>query len=137
MDVKLGKELGCRRKAGWLDSVLMDAEEEGVKIIYKKTRAGAVDETLWPRTQPCDWHGPNCGETTENGVVVTVVGVVGVVVVVSVCGDADRERLRLDWRLGKVQGVRSGWTTELPTTGAHLGWTPPQPKARTGRSRRA
>jgi len=115
----------------------MDEKEGGVNTIYKETRAGAPDETLWPRTGHCDWHGPNCGKTTENGVVVTVVGVVGVVVVVSVCGDDDRERLRLDWRLGKVQGVRSGWTTELPTTRVQLGWTPPQPKERTRRSRLA
>ena len=57
--------------------------------------------------QDTDWHEPNCGKTTENGVVVAVVGVVGVVVVVVVVrmyGDDDRERLRLDWRLGKVQG---------------------------------
>lgn len=33
-------------------------------------------------------------------------------------GDGNRERLRL-WRLGRVQGVRSGQTTELTTTRAH------------------
>ena len=53
-----------------------------------------------------DWHGPNCGKTTENGVFVAVVGVVGVVVVVvSVYGIGDRKRLRLE---GKVQGSTVG-----------------------------
>jgi len=96
----------CRRKAGWLDNVLMDGEEGVANTIYKKTRAGAPDETSWGWTGRCDCHGPNCGKTTENGVVVTVVGVVGVVVVVRICDGDDREGLRLDWRLGKVQGVR-------------------------------
>lgn len=67
--------------------MLMEGEEGAVDTIYKRTRAGAPDETSWPRTGRWvdgDWHAPNRGKTTENSVVVAVVGVVGVVVVVVV-----------------------------------------------------